>query len=377
MRFLPVFLLIITIVSCSKKETQTTTLIQIPVVEVKKDSISLEREFVGQVYGQKDIPIRARVSGFLDGIHFKEGFPVKKDQLLYTIDSQPFKESVVAAESDLAAANTRLVKARNDLERIKPLADMNAVSKKDLDAAIASRDAAEASLKAAKAQVNMQEINLGYTSIKSPIDGIIGKTNVKEGEYIGNAPGSINLNTVSRIDTIHVEFFLTENDYLQIMGHLEKNRGDESPRKKVPLKLVLADGSVFPYQGMVKFINRQVDASTGAILVQAAFPNPEEVIRPGQFAKVRATVASINDALLVPQRAVSEMQGRFSVWKVNENNQVEQQQIEILSQYHDYYIVKSGLKAGDKIVLEGIQKVSNDVKIDPILTDFNSQVTKN
>ncbi|QCK16867.1 efflux RND transporter periplasmic adaptor subunit [Mangrovivirga cuniculi] len=372
------FLLLISIIfltSCAKKEVRNDSPVEIPVVEIKSDSVFLEQEFVGQVYGRQDIPIRARVAGFLEGIHFKEGLPVKKGQLLYTIDPQPFKESVVAAESELAAANTRLVKAENDLERIKPLAEMNAVSKKDLDAAIASRDAAEANLQAARANVNMKEINLGYTNVKSPIDGIIGKTNVKEGEYIGNSPGSVNLNTVSKIDTIHVEFFLTENDYLKIMDHIEKNKDTNAgQRRQVPLKLVLADGSVFPYRGKVNFINRQVDASTGAILIQAAFPNPGRIVRPGQFAKVRATVSSLDDALLVPQRAVSEIQGRFSVWKVNTDNQIEQQQIEILSPYNDYYIVKSGLNKGDKIVFEGIQKVSNGMTINPKITDFKSQV---
>ncbi|NMM47286.1 efflux RND transporter periplasmic adaptor subunit [Marinigracilibium pacificum] len=370
------YIAIIFLTSCTKKPPPQQMILEIPVIEVSSDSVNLEQEFVGQVYGKKDIPIRSRVSGFLDGIHFKEGFPVKKGQLLYTIDAQPFKESLIGAQSELAAARTMLVKAENDLERIQPLADMDAVSKKELDAAIASKDAAQSNLNAVKAKVNMEEINLGYTKITSPIDGIIGKTNAKEGEFIGNSPGSTNLNTVSKIDTIHVEFFLTESDYLKIIYELEKNNQKRS-KAKVPLQLVLADGSIFPYKGEVNFINREVDASTGAILIQAAFPNPNRVIRPGQFAKIRATVTSQSNALLIPQRTVSELQGRFSVWKLNPDNTVTQQQIEILAPYRDYFVVKSGLKKGDKIVLDGIQKVSDGMTISPKIMTFESKVKSN
>ena len=376
-KLLTSFVLIILISGCKKNEpTSTPPPPKVSIVGVEQKNVALDKEFVGQVYGKVDIPIRARVEGFLEGIHFEEGRPVKKNQLLYTIDPAPFQQAVSAAESRLASANTELIRATNDLDRIRPLTEMNALSERELDAAIASKEGAEAMVDAAEAGLKAEQINLGYTKIYSPIHGIIGKTNAKVGEFVGRDPNPVILNTISRVDSIRVEFFITENDYLQLARQMKKDR--ENPNKAQntegrPLKLILSDGSLFPYDGKVDFVDRNVGTATGSILIQSSFPNPEKLIKPGQFAKIRVTTDFIEDGLLVPQRCVSEFQGNFFVYKLNESNHIEQTPVQITGTYQDYYLVGSGLSKGDKIVFEGLQLVKSGMAITPKDTVFQSQ----
>jgi len=307
----------------------------------------------------------------LEGIHFIEGKLVRKGELLYTIDPDPLREAVNAANSQLAEAKVALTQAENDLARYEPLAEINAVSKKDLDAAVAKRDAAIAAVNAAKANLNFQNIQLGYSQIKSPIDGLIGKTNAKVGEFVGRNPNPVILNTVSLIDSIRVEFFLAENDYLTLFREYQVSR-DQS-RTQLPLRLVLSDGSLFEETGYVDFINREIDTSTGTILIQASFPNPERLIRPGQFARVRAITAEVENGVIIPQRTVSEFQGKFFVFKVGENDVISRDEVIITGKYRDYFLIESGIKDGDRIVIEGLQQVRNGMTILPEEVEFTSQ----
>ncbi|GMQ29949.1 efflux RND transporter periplasmic adaptor subunit [Algoriphagus confluentis] len=358
--------------SCGKDQTvQAPPPPQIHVIDVISQKVNLEKDFVAQIYGKMDIPIRARTEGFLEGIHFQEGRMVKKGDLLYTVDPDPLRENVNTAMSQLAEAKVSLTQAENDLARYQPLAEINAISQKDLDAAISKKKSAEAMVEAAQSRVNFQNIQLGYTSIKSPISGLIGKTNAKVGEFVGRDPNPVILNTVSIIDSVRVEFFLSENDYLQLFREYQENHNQA--QRSQPLKLILADGSVFNHEGYVDFINRQIDANTGTILVQATFPNPESLIRPGQFARVRASIRSVENGVIIPQRAVNEFQGRFFVFVVGEGNQVRQQEVQILGPYRDYYLIDSGLKEGDQVVLEALQKVAEGLVIEPVPFQFESQ----
>jgi membrane fusion protein (multidrug efflux system) len=345
---------------------------EIDVVKLKTESIQLEKDFVAQVYGKMDIPIRARAEGYLEGIHFQEGRMVRKGELLYTVNSDPFQEGVNAANSELASARVKLTQAENDLTRYRPLAEINAISEKDLDAAVANRDAAKAMVSAAEAKVRFQGIQLSYTQIKSPIDGLIGKTNAKVGEYVGRDPNPVILNTVSLIDSVRVEFFLSENDYLSIFREYQEDHrkpGDQEDN----IKLILADGILFEQKGKVDFINRQIDASSGTILIQSTFPNPDRLIRPGQFARVRVPIQNVENGVLVPQRAVSEFQGNFFVYKVGEGNKIIQQGVEVAGNYRDYFLVKYGLESNDLVVLEAIQKVAAGQEILPKVVVFQSQ----
>ncbi|KXX68268.1 efflux RND transporter periplasmic adaptor subunit [Flammeovirga sp. SJP92] len=354
--------------------------VEIPITEVTIQDVPLTKEFVGQVYGTKDIPIRSRVEGYLEGIYFKEGSEVKKGQLLYKVDPKQYAANVAMREGQLAEAKVTLIRASNDLDRIQPLAEQNAVSKSDLDAALAEKGASESMVAAAEANLRMAQIELGYTRIASPISGIIGKTEAKVGEFVGKDPNPVILNTVSRIDSVNVRFFINENDYLRLARYAvaqEKSgkrneKADDQPKDN--LDLIFSDNTVYKHKGHFDFIDRSVDANTGAILIQATFPNVDGLIRPGQFAKVRSVIDIVHDGILVPQRAVMEFQGRYSVYVVDETGKVAQRSIELARHaYKDYFLVRSGLKKGEKIVLEGLQKVQEGATIKYKVVQFESQ----
>lgn len=350
---------------------------QVKTVKAIQQDVIIEKDFVGQIYGKEDIPITARVAGFLEGIHFEEGREVKKGQLLYTIDQQPFKASVAAAESQLAEAKTLLVLAENDLQRIEPLAKKKAVSQSDLDAALATRDAREASVRAAESKLELERINLSYTQIKAPVSGLIGKTEAQLGEYVGAFPNAVVLNTVSNVKSVIVEFFITEQDYLATAREAAKRleAGEELQRDDLdnPPKLILADGTEYEETGTFSFINRQIDAATGSILIQTAFPNSESLLRPGQFSRVRVAVSEKEGAVLVPQRCLIELQGLYFVYVVNNEGEVEQRRIQKGADYQDYMIVESGVETGEEVIIEGTQFVRNGVPVNAESIAFESQ----
>ena len=370
-------LLFIMFLSCGKEKKDAVIPPQpFQVYEIKTHSVPIYTEFVGQVYGEKDIPIRARVEGFLQGIHFQEGQRVEKGQLLYSIDPDPFQQEVAAKTSLLAQETTILVQTENDLARIAPLAKMSAVSEQELDMATAKRDAAISSVEAAKANLNLAKISLGYARMYAPIDGIIGKTLAREGEFVGKDPNPVILNTVSQLNSVRVQFFLSENDYLTVAKEYIKrsdSRKEGSSEEKIELELILADGTTYPYKGSVDFIDRNVDSETGSILIQATFPNPDRLIRPGQFARVKAKVKQDEDAVLIPQKCTNELQGQYSVLLVNAENKIESRQVFISNRVGEFYIVKEGLKSGDKVILEGLQKARTGMEIVPQVTEFESQ----
>jgi membrane fusion protein (multidrug efflux system) len=364
--------------SCKEKSAKSLPPPNVKVVEVIQQEIPVMEEFVGQTYGLFDIAIQARVDGFLEGIHFEEGGRVKKGQLLYTIDPQPLQAKLAGANSLLAEANTMLAKAKSDLSRIRPLAEMNAVSMSDLDASVAQRDAAEASVKAAEASVTFAKIELGYTSIYSPINGVIGKTEAYPGDYVGRGIGDVVLNEVSRIDTILVNFHIPEEKYMEIVRpYLEGNKTPDFERADSEgLTLILSDGTIFTEKGQIRFVNRQVNATTGTLLLQASFPNPNRILRPGQFAKVLAVIEILDEGLLIPQRCVQELQGNFNVFVVNDQNKIEFRKIEVGFAYKTSFLtVTSGLAAGEKVVYEGLQKVKGGAKVNPELQQIS--ITEN
>ena len=365
--------------SCKDESVKVLPPQKIKVNKVTTKTVPIYEEFVGQVFGEKDIPIRARVEGFLDEIHFKEGSNIEKGKLLYVIDPDPQKEAVVAKQSMVAQANTLLIQKESDLNRIKPLAALDAVSKRELDIAQAQRDAAISSLKAANADLNIAKINLSYTRILSPIDGIIGRTLAREGEFVGKNPNPVILNTVSDISNIRVQFFLSENEYLRIAEKYSKAQRDSTKGakvKKIAVELYLSNGSLFDQKGLLDFIDRNIDTSTGTILVQATFPNPNKIIRPGQFVRVKVKVMDLKDALLVPQKCLIELQGQYSVLIVNKENKIETVQVVIGEKIPGYTIIKSGIKSGDQVILEGLQKAKSGLAVIPVVTEYKNQSTK-
>ena len=373
-------LILFAISSCSEKKQKAPPPLNIFVVKSIQKDVPIYQEFIGQVYGQFDIPIRARVTGFLDSIHFAEGRWVKKDQLLYTVDPQPLQAKVAGEMSTLAEAKTQLAKSQSDLNRIVPLAKINAVSKSDLDAAQAEYDASVAYVQAVKASVRLANINLGYCWIKSPIAGLIGKTAAKVGEYVGQDPNPVILNVVSTIDTVHVEFYLVESDYLGlarefIEGERQKQDANyiQEENKDGKLKLILSDGSTFKYNGKIRFVDRQVNPETGSLLIQAAFPNPDYLLRPGQYAKVKAKMNIEKNAIVIPQRCVMELQGTHSVYVVSDSNKVETRQITTGHKFDDYWIITKGLNKNEKVVIDALQKVKSGMVVIAKDTTFVSK----
>lgn len=366
----------ILLVSCGNENKQQLSAPEIPAFKVNSQKVPIYKEFVGEVFGLKDISIRARVAGYLEEIYFDEGTVVEKGKLLYRIESQLYEQDVAAKMSALAEAKTILANAENELNRYKPLAEANAVSKSDLDAAQTNYDASSAGVEAAEANLKASQINLGYTKIYSPITGIIGKTKAKVGDFVGQQPNPVILNVVSQLDDVLVEFFLTENDYLDfarqfISRNVKKGQKNDFKRtKEANLTLILADGSIHPNKGKINFVDRGVDPATGAVLIQASFPNPTGILRPGLFAKVKALVDYDENGILIPQRCVSELQGIFSVLVINKENKIENRRVEMGGKYSDFWLVKGGLKQGELIVYEGLQKVKEGMPVKPVIADI-------
>jgi len=368
-------ILFLLLFSCSPKEEQHAQAPppQVTVVVTQAKDVPIYQEFVGQIYGFKDIAIRARVEGFLEGIHFKEGARVEKGALLYTLESQPFEADVAAKMSKVAEEKTRLAKAKSDLDRIEPLATEKALSQSDLDAAIAHYEAAIESVKAAEANLRASKIQLGYTRIYSPITGIIGKTKAKVGDFVGRSPNPVILNTVSQIKTVLVEFFITETQYLELARRFlsEIESGVRKVREE-DLELILADGSLYGHKGKFEFVDRNVDPTTGAMLIQISFPNPEELLRPGQFAKVKALVADVKDGILIPQRCVMELQGFYSVYVVGEGNKIQARSVKVGPKIKQFWLISEGLKPGEHVVYEGLQRVKNGAVVKPTIKKIES-----
>jgi len=368
-------ILLLVFFSCAKKEDQPKQPPppDITVVVTKAQEIPIYQEFVGQIYGFKDIAIRARVEGFLEGIHFEEGSRVEKGSLLYTLESQPFEADVAAKMSRVAEAKTRLAKAKSDLDRVEPLAKEKAVSQSDLDAAVANYEASIESVKASQANLRAADIQLGYTKVYSPISGIIGKTNAKVGDFVGRSPNPVILNTVSRIDTVLVEFFITETQYLQVARRFISQPGaTDHDGGKANLELILADGSLYGEKGKPQFIDRNVDPTTGAMLVQASFPNPQQLLRPGQFAKVKALVAVVKEGILIPQRCVVELQGLYSVYVVGDGDKIQTRKVKVGPKIKQFWLITEGLKPGEQIVYEGLQRVKDGAVVKPTIKEMES-----
>ncbi len=356
--------LLVLVGACAKKEAPPPPPpLDVKVAMVLQKDVPIEIEVIGETRGSTEIEIQARVEGFLETVNFQEGMPVHKGQLLFTIDPRPFQADLARARGAEAEAQARLTRARQDVDRFKPLVEQNAIPRQDYDNALSSAAAAEASLATAQAVVQNAEIDLGYTRITSPIDGIAGKVEVQPGNLVGRGQTTL-LTRLSDIDPIHVRFNISERDYLTY------TRASIAAEKsgaagKLPLTMVLADGSTHPHQGAIVFADRVVDATTGTLLLEAGFPNPERIVRPGQYARVRAAVQVEKGALLVPQRAVAELQATFSVAVVGPDNKVSLRSVTPGARSGALWVIASGLQPGERVVVEGLQKVREGMVVNP------------
>ena len=355
----PCFLLAVG-VGCSKKEAPPPPPPEVQVAAVVQKDMPVYIELVGATSGSEDVEIRARVEGYLVSVNFTEGSFVKKGQLLYKIDPQPLQAALAQAQANLETARAGLDKTNNDVNRYKPLAEQKAVSQQELDNALSAQQAAQFQVTAYGAQVDKAKLDLAYTTINSPVDGLIGTTQKKVGALVGRGENTL-LNTISQVNPILFRCAIAEAEYLRLarLGAVK----DRSSEKNFGVELILADGTVFNHKGRLDAIERAVDASTGTLTGQFSFPNPERILRPGQYGKARFVTDFKQDALLVPQLAVQEIQGLYSVMVVKPDATVEQRMVKAGERVGNLWIIDSGLKPGEKVIVEGLQKVKPGVQV--------------
>jgi membrane fusion protein (multidrug efflux system) len=330
---------------------------------VQRD-VSVIREFIGTTEGNVDAEIRAQVSGYLISRDYREGALVKRGDLLFSIDARPVRAALDQARGELARARATRSKAEQDVARFTPLARDGAVSQQELDDAVQAARAGKAAVESAQAVVDQAQIEVGFTRIVSPIDGIAGVANAQLGDLVGPTNAKP-LTTVSQVDPIRVAMSISERMYMQFAERIRADLEQGPSTDDFPLELVLADGSVHPHRGRVVVTGREVDPSTGTILVKGEFPNPNFTVRPGQYARVRAAIEVLLGALVVPQRAVTEMQGTHQVAVVGEGDVVEMRVVHTGPQDGSDLVIETGLAAGERVVVEGIQKVRNGAKVAP------------
>jgi membrane fusion protein (multidrug efflux system) len=346
-------------------------------LRVEQTDVPVYGEWIGTLDGMVNAEIKAQVSGYLLAQHYTEGSLVKKGQLLFALDPRPFEAVLDQAKGQLAQANAQALQAEAnqgktqlDVERYVPLAKEKAVTEQDLDNAVqanlaakAQVEAAKAGIVAAKAFVETAQLNLGFTSIRSPIDGIAGLALTQVGNFV-NA-GATSLTTVSTVDPIKAYFTATEQEYLRYirMNPIESER--EAHTRELVLELVLADGTVYPHKGQFYVADRQVNPQTGAIRLAGVFANPGNILRPGQYGRVRAVTEIRRNALLVPQRAVTELQGRYQVAVVDDTNTVRIRPVTVGERSGSMWIIEDGLKPGERIVVEGLQQIRPNLIVKP------------
>src|SRR6266849_6446942 len=349
----------------------------IMVAQVEQRDVPIYREWIGTLEGYVNADVRGQVTGYLLRQDYKEGALVTKNQLLFEIDPRPFQAVLDQAEGQLAQATAQLANAEAiqgrtqlDVERYTPLAREQAASQQDLDNANQNNLAAKATVATAKAQIKTAEaavetakLNLGFTRLISPIDGIAGQAQLQVGALVN--PSSTPVTTVSTVDPIKVYFTVSEADYLDFNRRFPTREAREAQFKREPLELILADGRTYEHPGTIYFADREVNQSTGAIRIAGLFPNPGNILRPGGYAKVRGSSRIKKDALIIPQRAVTELQGSYQVALVDGGNKVSIRTVEVGERIGSQWIIDKGLKPGERIVAEGTQKVRPGMLVNP------------
>ena len=379
--------------------------------KVTKQDIHYSHEWPAETKSGDEVNVQARIEGTLENFSFEEGMGVREGQVLFTIDDSPYQAALQAAqaqvskakadleyartqvnvrkaEADLASAKTELNRSQQDVDRYKPLVESGTIARQILDNAVAQRDVAQAqvnaakavlentrlsdranidiaaaNLEAARANVTQAELNIGYCTITSPISGVIGKLNVYPGNLVGSVGNTQPLVTISKLDPMYVTFSLTEKEYLYIMDHRDDEYGG------VDIELILSDGKVYPHKGSFNMLERTLDSATGTIGVRMMFPNPDFILREGQFGRLRITAQDAEKVVVIPQKAVMTVQSDRSVYVVGANNIVESRAIKLGDPIDTNYIVESGLKEGEIIIVDGIQKVRPGAPCNPSISE--------
>jgi membrane fusion protein (multidrug efflux system) len=336
---------------------------QVEVITAAPTNVPVYEEWIGSLDGSTNAQIRAQVSGYLVAQKYKEGGFVHKGDVLFQIDKPVFKAALAQANAQLDVARAQLTKTELDVNRLAPLAKQNAISQEELDDAVQANIAAKASVKAAEAAVAQSQQNLDFTDVTSLIDGIAGTAQAQIGDLVG--PGSGVLTTVSTIDPMRAYFNISEQSYLAFCRQFTNAADRSAYRSEMELQLILSDRSTYPLPGKWFFTSRQVDLNTGTLQVAALFPNPDSILRPGQYAQVRAKTETRQGAILLPQRAVAELQGSYQVAVVDAENKAHIKTVQVGRQVGDNWLIDKGVEPGDRVVVEGAQKIRDGTVVAP------------
>jgi membrane fusion protein, multidrug efflux system len=340
----------------SKQEAPTPPAPEVTVAAVIQKDVPIQQEWVGTMVGNVDADIRPKVEGYLLDRLYGEGSFVNAGQALFQLDKRQAQAAVEQATGNLERARASLAQARIDVQRYTPLVAQKAVSQAELDKALSFEKASQASIDADQAALDNANLNLRWATVTSPISGIAGVAKVAIGDLI--TPAMV-MTTVSNVNPIYVDVNIAERDYLR----LRRNKPGQAAGRN--LELILGDGTLYPNTGRVLFLNREVDSRTGTIQVRGEFPNPGNVLRPGQYARVRAVTELLKAAMLVPQGAVSQLQGIYQVGVVSADNKVEIKTVTLGPQFADLWVVESGLKSGDNVIVNGLARVKSGMTVAP------------
>jgi membrane fusion protein (multidrug efflux system) len=344
--------LIFALVSCKKSETQVIPPPVVQVMKITTKDVPLHASLIGQLDSPQNVEVRARVEGFVEDMLFTEGVEVKQGDVLFKLDRKPYVEKLAAANGVLSEATAALNKYQKDVERYTDLYAKRAIPKQDLDNAEASVEVGMANVESAKAKVESAQLDLGYCEVKAPITGLIGAKQVSIGELVGKGQPTL-LATMSTLDPIWFYCNVSEVEYIKAE---QRSRVIGKNVASLPVHLILSNGKDHTDQGSFVFIDRAVDVKTGTLRVRAEFPNREKLLRPGMFARARVDLGTRKDCVVIPQRAVLEIQGKTFVWIVSKENLTQQRPITVTEQIGSDFIISDGLVPGERIILEGIQK---------------------
>jgi len=363
--------------ACAKKQAGTTNAIplQVEVATVEQRDVTLYGDWVATLDGYVNAQIQPQVSGYMIKQDYREGSVVQSSQVLFEIDPRPFQATLDQSEGQLAQAQAQLELAAINVKRDTPLAQAHAIAQSQLDNEVQQQAAQGAAVRTAEANVEQARLNLDFTKVRSLVTGIAGRAMTQVGNLVSL---STPLTTVSQVNPIKVYFSISEQEYLGLSGRVKAGGKADllSSRNAIPLELTLGNGSIYPHKGQIVFIDRQVNPQTGTIQIAGSFPNPENLLRPGQFGRIKAETDVRHDALLIPQRAVNELQGSYQVAVVGSGNIVRIRSVALGPQLGSNLIITNGINPNERVVTEGVSKLKDGMRVSPQPTTTAAKVTQ-
>jgi RND family efflux transporter MFP subunit len=369
--------ILLLLTSCAKKQggPQVVGPMPVTVATVEQRDVSLYGDWVGTLDGFVNAQIQPQVSGYMIKQDYREGSVVQSGEVLFEIDPRPFQATLDQTEGQLAQARAQLELAEINVKRDTPLAEAHAIAQSQLDNEIQQQAAQGAAVRTTEANVEQARLNLGFTKVRSLVTGIAGRAQMQVGSLVGQSTG---LTTVSQVNPVKVYFSISEQEYLGLSGRVKAGGKADLLRSgnSIPLQLTLGNGNIYPYKGQIVFVDRQVNPQTGTIQIAGSFPNPQNLLRPGQFGRIKAETEVRHDALLIPQRAVNELQGSYQVAVVDSNNTVQIRNVALGPQLGSHLIITSGINPNERVVTEGVSKLKDGMRVSPQSTIVAATVTQ-